>query len=185
MQLIEEIDTAKWPRRKKIGLLLLCGGLLLSVMDLGEYLGVPKAKEVGTLQSVLSLVVVIAPVIILHEGLHGLFFWLFTGKTKFGAKLWSSLGPVFYASSPGSLIPRARIQIVALAPQALTILLFSTAVLVSMPAVVSHSLLLAAALNLGGGGLDIYFTWSLRKYPRTVLVEDLKTGCKIYEQLET
>jgi len=181
MQLIREIDLKKWSKRKKAGLLFSSFGLMVLVTNFGDYLGVPGAEEIGATAALLCIVPTLIFVVVLHEGMHGSFFWLYTGKAEFGFKLRSPIGPVFWASSPGSLLPRTKVQAVALAPQILTAPAILISALVSMPDTIAHSLLLAAALNLGGGGLDLYFAALLSRYPRTVLVEDLQTGCKIYE----
>ena len=61
---------------------------------------------------VLALILVVAGVLILHELIHGIFFWLFTHeRPKFGIHLYYA-----YAAAPGWYLPRNRFIVVGLAP---------------------------------------------------------------------
>lgn len=185
MELIEDWKLKNYPRRKRIGILMLGMSGIFLVMSLGEYLLGVNARSAVTNNLALLVgifIAVLVAVTVLHEGLHGLFFWLFSGRVRFGAKLWSSMGPVFWASSPGRPIPRIKFQIIALAPQLLTILLLLVLALAPLSNTLTYALVLAAALNLGGGCLDIYVAILLRKWPGSVLVEDVKDGFKVYEK---
>lgn len=186
MELIEDWKLKSCPRRKRIGVLMLGMSGMLFIIVLGEYLLKIDVKSITNSWASWAAVVisVFVVVTVLHEGLHGLLFWIFGGRVHFGAKLWSLMGPVFYASSPGSLIPRAKYQMIALAPQLLTVLLFLMLALAPLSNIVAYALILAAALNVGGGCLDIYATILLRKYPRSVLIEDTRDGFKAYERAQ-
>lgn len=184
MKLIEDWKLKNLPRRKRAGVFILGISSVFLVVYLGGYLfGVDAKSAAGNLAlwAVMLLAILVA-VVVLHEGLHGLFFWIFSGKVRFGAKLKTPMGPVFWASSPGSLIPRTKFQIIALAPQSLTVVLFLILALVPLSNTLAYVLLVAAALNLSGGCLDIFVAILLRRYPRSVLIKDMKEGFEAYER---
>lgn len=118
-------------------------------------------------------------VILVHEGLHGLFFKIFGGKVSFGFKMNSVVGPAAYASSP-NLFPRLRFQIVGLAPQILTLASLIALIFIDSPDI-RYVLILIAMLNLGGGFLDLYLVFWLRKFPNNFLVKDTKEGAIVYK----
>ena len=185
MELVEDWKLKSLPRRKRIGIQMLGMSGMLGVIVLGEYLfrvDVQAATDSFVLWAVV-LIIVFVVTVVLHEGLHGLFFWLFSHKVRFGAQLWSLMGPTFWASSPGSLFPRAKFQTIALAPQLLTILLFLILALVPLSNIVTYALILTAAFNLGGGCLDIYAAILLCKYPRSLFIEDARDGFKVYKEV--
>jgi len=178
-KLVGEIHPKQFSKRQKAGVYLMGGGGMLLVISLRELLEIPKIEGVGLHLGVLTIAAVLT--IVLHEGLHGLFLWIFSKKVQFGATLKSSYGPIFYATSRGSLIPRIKFQTTMLAPQILTILPLLALALATLPDTLANGLLVVAALNLGGSCIDIWGFFLLQKYPRTVLVEDTEDGCKIYE----
>lgn len=186
MKLVENLSTKTISKKKKWGVLLLGMGGYILLYNLGEYLLGIDFREVTEEYSLFWWLVIVTSsfvaTIVAHEGLHGLFFWLFTGKAKFGFKLWSSWGPIFWASSPGSLISRRRFQIVALAPQILTIILLPIMVFVPLSSILAYCLLIAAGFNLCGGCFDIYLFFVLRKYPKHFLVQDTLDGALIWEE---
>lgn len=179
MQLVEEFTLKNLSKRKKIGVILLGIFGMFLIINLGEFLGILKVGM--NPQYFLAVLIAFIVTVVIHEGLHGLFFYIFSGKVKFGAKLRGGMGPAFFATSPGSLIPKRRFQLVALAPQILTICLVPTLFLIPYPSMLSNILVLTMALNFGGGCLDIYIALWSRKFPRSFLFEDIRDGLKIYE----
>lgn len=177
MKLLEELSFEKGKRKKKqvVGVYLIGASLVgLSWSLWWEHLDIPYGfAGIGL------LIGVVVVTIVLHEGLHGLLFRLWSEKVKFGCRT-TVFGPVFYATSPGSFFTRNQMVLIALAPQALTILaligLYTTTV-----EWVQFVFASAAALNLCGGCGDIATILLLSKYPRTVLVEDKLDGVAIYE----
>ena len=164
-------------------ILLVCFGLgvPLVILTFGNTLGIgTELVSSSALQLMLVLLVSMAIVTPLHEGMHGLFFKIFTGKAIFGATFRTKLGLVFWASSPDSLIPRVRFQIIALAPQALTVLFLLVAVLMPLPDKMAYTLLIMAALNLSGGCIDLWGAMWLRNFPKSCLIEDTKDGCNVF-----
>jgi len=179
MELVEEFKIKNLPKRKRIGIVLMSCAVMIFVIEIGRYLPRLSIQDVGFINWSIMVVAVLIFVVVIHEGLHGLFFWLFSRKVKFGFRLKGSMGPAFWTSSPGSLIPRLRFQIVGLAPQILTVMLLL--LLTPMPTILKYGLLWAVVFNLGGGGPDIFGVIYLRRYPRSCLVEDVEDGMRIYK----
>ncbi len=125
--------------------------------------------------------VVCIPTVMVHEGLHGLFFWIYTGKVEFGFKLWAGVGPVAYATSPGSIMSKWKMIVVLLIPQIFTTVLLVLSGLVLFSNLVRMELLSMAAFNLGGGSFDLYFVYLLLKEKSRVFVQDTMTGMKLYK----
>ena len=94
---------------------------------------------------------VFAGMLLIHEGIHGLFFWIFTGKPpRFG------VGPgYFYACAPDWYIPKRQAMVVMLAP-AVGITLFGLLGLALLPVKWLPALILMVSLNLSGAVADLY-----------------------------
>jgi putative zincin peptidase len=126
-----------------------------------------------TLIAFLVIVVAFAAVLILHELVHGLFFWLFTrSRPRFGFK-----GVYAYAAAPGWYIPRPQFLIVGLAP----LVLISLAGLIILPFIAlpaSLVLIIALIVNAAGAIGDLYVVVRLLFAPRSVLIEDQGEGIR-------
>ena len=94
---------------------------------------------------------VFAGMLLVHEGIHGLFFWLFTGKPPhFG------VGPGYvYACAPDWYIPKRQALVVMLAP-AVLITLGGLLGLALAPAGWLWGFTLLVTLNLSGAVADLY-----------------------------
>lgn len=170
MELVKELSYKKgnWRRDAGItatalGLVVVCIGIWLREFMVAEWYHVLIASALAYL---------------LHELVHGTFFKLWAGKVEFGAGI-TRFGPVFYATSPGALLSRNRVLIVALAPQILTILFLSLRYLPLIEPV-QVVLVLAGAVNLAGGASDFYCVTQVARYPRRLRVEDQPMGMKFY-----
>lgn len=119
------------------------------------------------------IVVAFVAVLILHELVHGLFFWLFTrSRPKFGFK-----GAYAYAAAPGWYIPRTQFLIIGLAPLVLiTLVGLLMLPFITLPA--SLVLLVALIANAGGAIGDLYMVVRLLFAPRGVLIEDQGEGIR-------
>ncbi|MFM8323117.1 MAG: DUF3267 domain-containing protein [Chloroflexota bacterium] len=111
----------------------------------------------------------------LHELVHGLFFWLFTGERPvFGLKL-----SYAYAAAPDWYLPRSRYLIVGLAPLvALTAL--GLALLPGLPDELLGAWLLAMITSTSGAVGDLYVVGYLLTCPPASLVRDRGDGMAIY-----
>lgn len=128
----------------------------------------------------LALVILIATtfaVLVLHELVHGLFFWLFTrSRPRFGFK-----GAYAYAAAPGWYIPRPQFLIVGLAPLVLISLVGLLILSVTAPPV-SLVFLVALILNATGAIGDLYMVVRLLFAPRDLLIEDEGEGIRWFAQ---
>ncbi len=115
-----------------------------------------------------------------HEALHGLAFWLYARSVTFGFKPWTALGPVFFAASPGNIFTRRQYQLVCIAPQIMTVLLFFLAAVLYPTDLLFLSMTYAATLNLGGGVVDMFIYTILFRFPRDAMVEDSTDGMDVY-----
>lgn len=120
--------------------------------------------------------VAIVLVILLHELVHGLFFWWFTGKRPhFGA----GAGYAYAAAPPDWYLPRRQYIIVALAPLGL-ITVMGLALLPFLPATAVIYLFVALLFNAVGSVGDLAVVgWLLRK-PAQLLVQDSGPAMTIY-----
>ncbi len=117
--------------------------------------------------SLLVFLGVVVTMLVLHEGIHGLAFWLITGSNVvFGFK-----GPYAYAAAPEWYIPKNPYLVVSLAPLLLITLLGFLALL-AVPVPWILPLLLLITMNASGAVGDIYvFFWLLRK-DDDILIQD-------------
>lgn len=113
---------------------------------------------------------------VLHEGVHGFFFWYFTGsRPLFALKLTYA-----YAAAPEWFIPRRQYMVVGLAP----LVLLDAAALVLIwlaPAGWAVAAALVAALNTGGAVGDMWVVMRLLACPADCLVQDKGDGISFFE----
>lgn len=114
-------------------------------------------------------------VMFLHEMIHGLFYWLFTGsRPKFGFKVLYA-----YAAAPGWYVPRPQFFVVGAAPLVLLSLL-GLALLMFIPWVAVPWVLIGLILNATGAIGDLYMLARLIVVPGKVLIEDQADGITWY-----
>jgi hypothetical protein len=118
--------------------------------------------------------------IVAHEVIHGLFFWLFTRERPiFGFK-----GAYAYAAAPDWYMPRDQYAIVGLAPLVL-ITLAGFALLSVIPAWAIPSLLFVVVTNAAGAVGDIAVVGWLLLQPRTTLVNDIGDAVTLYHPAQS
>ena len=114
-------------------------------------------------------------VVIVHELLHGAFFWLFTkAPPVFGIKLWYA-----YASAPGWYLPFFSFMVTGLAPL-VGITALGTASLLFLPASFVSEAVLLICLNAAGSAGDLYVVAQLLRQPKGVLIEDQGESIQFY-----
>lgn len=133
----------------------------------------------GWLFSDANLLILIAGfigVLILHELIHGLFFWLFTGvRPQFGFKVYYA-----YAAAPDWFLPRNQFLVVGLGP----IVLISLAGLGLMTVVSDQllpELLLLLILNAAGSVGDLAVVGWLLGQPATTYINDTGPRMTFYK----
>jgi hypothetical protein len=126
-------------------------------------------------RAVLLLAVSTALMIVLHEGLHGLLFWIITGHfPKFGFR-----GFYAYASAPEWYIPRGAYVLIALTPVVLITVMGMAAVTI-VPLNLVPGVLLLVSMNAAGALGDIITAIWLAGKPAGILVYDYGDGVRIY-----
>ena len=168
--------------RKQPGLLLwlnLVGlGLLLLLAWLFFWLAAqmrtpvdPNLSSSGVLPAgwvtVLAILLALVAVLLLHELVHGAFFWLLTrSRPRFGLQITYA-----YAAAPDWYIPRNPYLVVGLSPLAL-ITLVGVALMPVLPEAWVLPWVLALALNASGSVGDVYIIGWLLSQPGDTLVND-------------
>jgi len=124
---------------------------------------------------------IIAAVLILHEGVHGLVFLVFGGKPRFGVKLIGRFFPVaFYASATGYILSRNHYLLVGLAPfLVLTPLFLLTGILIRDDGVALIALM-TMAMNIAGSTGDFIVARKVRQLGGRTLFEDTADGFNWY-----
>jgi hypothetical protein len=121
----------------------------------------------SALLSLLTLMIVIVVMLFVHEGFHGLCFWIFT-KTR---PLFAFKGAYAYAAAPDWYLPKGQYLITGLAP-----LVGITAICVSLmfvlPAWWMNPLVWMLVLNTSGACGDLWMVYYLLRSPSDVLARD-------------
>lgn len=127
--------------------------------------------ELGLLDVIVGLVVML----IFHEMIHGLFFWLFTSeRPKFGFHLVYA-----YAAAPGWYLPRNQFLIVGLAPF-LVITVAGLLLLALAPFSIVPFLLFVLIMNATGSVGDLAVTGWLLAQPATARAQDSGPRITLY-----
>lgn len=154
---------------------------LLVLVFLGWYAVTLRPELFGgpafeiSLGVILALLPVMGLSIILHELVHGAFFWFFTSEQpRFGFKMLYA-----YATAPGWFFSTSSYWLIGLAP-----LVILTAVGLALIPLVREELvylvLFGVFINASGAIGDIYIVTRLAFEPSGTLVEDQGTGFRIY-----
>ncbi|MBF2358559.1 DUF3267 domain-containing protein [Listeria welshimeri] len=114
--------------------------------------------------------------LIIHEGVHGIFFKAFhpEGKVKFGFK-----NGMAYATSPGSFYTKSQFFIISIAP---FIVLTGLFVFLRFLGVNEAVIYLIFALHTSGCVGDFYYCILLLNRPTGILVEDTEKGINFYSE---
>jgi len=159
-----------------LGWLLLSGWLLSLLIQFIR----PEAITVGfkiDILTMLGIMVILVATILLHELVHGLFFWIFSHhKPEFGL----GLGYAF-AAMPDWFFPKWQYMFVGLSPLALitaTGLLFC----IFIPANWLPTLLFGMVINIGGAIGDIYVCWRIAIDEKDVCIRDTGDGFELYRR---
>lgn len=121
------------------------------------------------------LLVILAVMLVLHETIHGVFFWLFTGDRPVFALHWAYA----YAAAPDWFIPRRQYAVIGLAPLAL-ITLGGLAAMLILPAWLLLPLYILLTFNAGGAVGDLWMIGWLLRQPATCLANDRGDALTLY-----
>lgn len=130
----------------------------------------------GRLFGLLALLIgLIAAQVALHELIHGLFFWRFTGaRPRFALKLMYA-----YAAAPDWYLPRYQHLVTALAPL-VVMTAAGLALLPVVPARLVPALLFVLTANAAGAVGDMLVAAWLLRQPPTALVRDIGDAITVY-----
>jgi hypothetical protein len=131
----------------------------------------------------LALVVISAItifVMVVHEFIHGVFFWLFTrSKPKYGFK-----GAYAYAAAPDWYIPRNQFLVIGLAPL-IVLTLLGLVSLRFLPAPGIFMVIFGMTLNAAGAVGDIFIVGLALRKPASCLFRDIGTSITLYRKHAT
>jgi hypothetical protein len=135
--------------------------------------------EISGLLSILLLVLALlalqAIMIVLHEGFHGIFFYIFThARPRFAFK-----GLYAYAALPGWYFPRAQYLVVCLAPL-VGITLLGFLMMVVVPPSWIPPILVVMTLNAAGAVGDMTVALWLVRAPTGCLANDQGDAFNLY-----
>jgi hypothetical protein len=127
-------------------------------------------------QLIMDAIVALVLVMLIHELVHGVFFWRFAGqRPTFGIK-----GLFPYAAAPsGVYFPRNQFLVVGIAPLVL-LTLVGLLLMVIAPVVVVPILLLFIAFNVAGAAGDLVMVVWLLSYSPDTLMQDNGSGVIVY-----
>lgn len=132
-------------------------------------------QNIGVLEIGALLIGVMLIMVIIHEGIHGFFFWRFTGaRPKYGIGLGYA-----YAAAPEWYLPRDQYMVVGLAPLVLMSLV-GVALIAVLPAGWLGALLVLVIGNASGAVGDMAVVAWLLTLPRTALANDNGSAVSIY-----
>jgi hypothetical protein len=131
-------------------------------------------------ESLLILMLVLAGyalTLIVHEGFHGLFFWLYTRSRPVFALKWSYA----YAAAPDWFIPKRQYWLIGLAPL-IGVSLLGVLLLPVLPETWLLPWLVAVASNVAGAVGDMYVVARLAFAPADTLVNDRGDAIAFYQR---
>jgi len=127
------------------------------------------------LPDLLFLIIGFVVFIVLHELVHGAFFWIYSrSRPKFGFR-----GGYAYAAAPGWFFPRRQYLIIALAPFVLLSILGMVLVAV-VPTAALAAILFGMVANASGAVGDMWIAFMIIRERRNIVIEDLGDGFNFY-----
>ncbi len=184
---IGTIDLSKnfrllvWMNVLGLGLFVVSGWLFVQITywlrpnEAPQALAIAIAGLPGALQVIIVVVVLYAGMVLLHEALHGLFFWLFTG----GRPVFAFKGAYAYAAAPDWFLPRNMYFVTAVAPLVGISLLGVTA-LAFGPSSWFLPALVVLITNAGGAAGDLWVAGWLLRQPSNCYANDRGDGVTLY-----
>ena len=160
-----------------ITLLFLFGGLFLAYL-LRIRPGIGAAllyiPSINLWYLVISIVVFVA-LIVVHELIHGAFFWIFTrSRPIFGLRGWYA-----FAAAPGWFLPRWQYLLTTLAPFVILSLL-GMLLMAVLPAMLAAVTFIITVFNATSSVGDLWIAIRLVGQRQSVIAEDLGDGVNFY-----
>jgi hypothetical protein len=127
--------------------------------------------------SILAMILAAIATIVLHEVIHGLFFWLYTKDRPVFA-----IHPLYaYAAAPEWYIPKRQYTIIGLSPLVILDVLAVLFLLLGPEGWISIFILLFA-LNTGGAIGDLLIVFRLHKHSPACLANDTGHSISYYDK---
>jgi len=119
-----------------------------------------------------------AVAILVHELIHGMFFWIYSrSRPKFGLR-----SGYAYAAAPGWFFPRRQYLVIALAPLVLLSILGMVLVAVASAGAL-YAILFGMVANAAGAVGDMWIAFLVIRERREIVIEDLGDGMNLYTLL--
>jgi hypothetical protein len=164
-----------------LGLLAIAGYLLFQLVRwlrpaaLGEVFTITIRSTGNFLIILVAVVAATAVMMVAHEALHGIFFWLYTrARPKFGFR-----GAYAFAAAPDWYLPRDPYFITSLAPL-VGITLLGILLLAFAPVSWIPWVLLIVTFNAAGAVGDLWVAWWLWRCPPDALGNDQGDVTSLY-----
>lgn len=133
------------------------------------------AGIVFPLSALLVLILGMAISIVLHELVHGAFFWFFShSRPRFGFR-----GGYASAAAPGWFFPRRQYLVIGLAPF-IILSVVGMIVVIFVPIKMLAVILVAMIANASGSVGDLWIVSKVIRERRNIIVEDLGDGMNFY-----
>ncbi len=128
-----------------------------------------------TLPGLVLVILCMVIAIVLHELIHGMFFWIFShSRPRFGFR-----NGYAFASAPGWFFPRGLYLVIGMSPFVLLSLL-GMALLIVVPDGAIFPILFALVINASGAVGDLWITARILWERKDVIIEDVGDGFKMY-----
>ncbi len=170
-----------WINVLGLGIYILSGLLYIQVLqwlrpaEAGPALVAGLAGLQDIPRTLVALVILYAAVILLHEALHGVFFWIFTRqRPAFALKLTYA-----YAAAPEWFLPRNLYFVTAVAPL-VGLSLIGAALFAFVPSSWFMPLLAVMIINAGGAAGDLWVAAWLLRQPPTCYANDRGDAITLY-----
>jgi len=129
----------------------------------------------GMFPDLVALIVSMLVSIVLHELVHGAFFWLFSrSRPKFGFRAGYA-----YAAAPGWFFPRSQYLVIGLAPFVL-LSLVGMILVTFVPIRWLAVILVGMIANASGSVGDLWIISLVLRERRKIVIEDLGDGMNFY-----
>jgi Putative zincin peptidase len=128
-----------------------------------------------TLLDLFLVIIGFVAYIVLHELVHGAFFWIYSrNRPKFGFRKGYA-----YAAAPGWFFPRGQYLVIALAPFVLLSIL-GMALVAMVPVGAIVAILFGMVANAAGAVGDMWIAVKVLREHRKILIEDWGDGMNFY-----
>ncbi len=179
--LAKDFRLLVWMNVLGLGIYILSGLLFIQILhwlrpaEAGPALAAGLAGLQNILQTRVGLVILYAAVILLHEGLHGAFFWIFIRQRP----VFAFKGAYAYAAAPDWFLPRNLYFATAVAPL-VGISLLGLAAFAFAPPAWFLPVLAGLIINSGGAAGDLWVAAWLVRQPPTCYANDRGDAITLY-----